>query len=214
MPQFEVHKVSATFFDANAYLVLAEKPVLIDVGMNALPVIRSLNKFKVKNLERIILTHCHHDHTGAANEVVAATGAKIYIHEADADLLGNDSYVGAHIFGEVCPTIKADFRLKEGDKIDLGGIYLEVLHTPGHTPGSICLYERKTKSLFSGDTVFPQGNIGRTDLRGGDLDKLVKSIKRLTELEVEVLYPGHMEVTSCNVNAQIKSSLRFAQMFW
>lgn len=211
---FEVHKVSATMFDANAYMILAEKPVLIDAGMNALPVISAIKKFKVKNLDRIILTHCHHDHTGAVNEVVAATGARVYIHEADADLLGNDSYVGARIFGEDCPMIKADVRLKEGDKIDLGANVLEVLHTPGHTPGCICLYERETKSLFSGDTVFPQGNIGRTDLRGGDPDSLVRSIKRLTELEVAVLYPGHMEVTSRNVNEQIKSSLRFAQMMW
>ncbi len=211
---FEVHKISSTMFDANAYLVLAEKPVLIDVGMKALPVISAIKKFNVKNLNRIILTHCHHDHTGATNEIVAATGAKVYIHEADADLLGNDLFVGARIFGDSCPAIKADSLLKESDKVDLGSNVLEVLHTPGHTPGCICLYERKTKSLFSGDTIFPHGNIGRTDLKGGDMDKLVKSIKRLTDLDVSVLYPGHMEVTNHNVNAQIKSSLRFAQMMW
>ena len=86
-----------------------------------------------------------------------------------------------------------------------------MIHTPGHTPGSICLYEAQSKSLFSGDTVFPYGSVGRTDLPGGSSRDLIRSISRLVKLDVSVLYPGHGEVTSNNVNEQIKQSLELAK---
>lgn len=81
--------------------------------------------------------------------------------------------------------------LTDGAKIDLGDSTLRVIHTPGHTPGSICLYEAQSKSLFSGDTVFPYGSVGRTDLPGGSSRDLIRSISRLVKLDVSVLYPGH-----------------------
>jgi glyoxylase-like metal-dependent hydrolase (beta-lactamase superfamily II) len=85
------------------------------------------------------------------------------------------------------------------------------METPGHSLGSLCLYEEKEKVLFSGDTVFPDGNIGRTDMYGGDTPELVRSIERLTKLDVQTMYPGHMEITSRDVNWQIQMSLRFAK---
>ena len=90
-------------------------------------------------------------------------------------------------------------------------LFRSVLHTPGHSPGGICLYEPMARVLFSGDTVFPQGNIGRTDLFAGCDADLIRSIERLTALDVEVLYPGHMEVVSGDVGRQIQASLRFAR---
>ena len=117
----------------------------------------------------------------------------------------------AYLFGLSAPEIEADGTLKEGDVIDLGEWKLEVMHTPGHSPGGICLYEPRAKVLFSGDTVFPQGNIGRTDLFAGCDADLVSSIERLTKLEVEILYPGHMEIVSGDVGRQIQASLRFAR---
>ncbi len=87
---------------------------------------------------------------------------------------------------------------------------IEVIHTPGHTPGGICLYESETGSLFSGDTIFQAGGIGRCDL-GGDLSDLIHSIELLTTLDTEVLYPGHLDVTDSDVPSQIESSLAHAR---
>ncbi len=95
--------------------------------------------------------------------------------------------------------------------LDIGKWKLEIMETPGHSEGSICLYERTEKVLFSGDTVFPDGNIGRTDMYGGDTVKLIKSIEKLTALDVKTMYPGHMEITDRDVNRQIQMSLRFAK---
>jgi len=117
----------------------------------------------------------------------------------------------AYLFGQEAPEYKVDEMLKEGMVLELGEWRLEVLETPGHSQGSVCLYERNEKILFSGDTVFPDGNIGRTDMYGGDTAQLVNSIERLTRLDVQTMYPGHMEITSMHVNRQIQMSLRFAR---
>ncbi len=99
-----------------------------------------------------------------------------------------------------------DRTLKDKETLDLGDVKLKVIHTPGHTPGSICLYEPRSKSLFSGDTVFPFGSVGRTDLPGGDAKEIIHSIKRL-----KILYPGHGEISTKDVNEQIMNSLELVQ---
>lgn len=208
----EVHKVSGSPFDGNVYLILDEVPVLIDAGMDPEPTLRKIKKhIDPADIEMIILTHCHHDHSAGVPLLKEATGAKVLIHEDEAGSLGDDMATVAYLFGLSAPEIEADETLKEGDVIDLGEWKLEVMHTPGHSPGGICLYEPRARVLFSGDTVFPQGNIGRTDLFAGKDADLVRSIERLTELEVEVLYPGHMEIVSGDVGRQIQASLRFAR---
>ncbi len=208
----EVHKVSGSPFDGNVYLIKDEVPVLIDAGMDPEPTLRKIQKFiDPADIEMIILTHSHHDHSGGVVRLKEATGARVLIHEEEAGFLGDDMATVAYLFGLSAPELKADGVLNEGDVLDLGEWKLEVMHTPGHSPGGICLYERKARVLFSGDTVFPQGNIGRTDLYAGCGSDLVSSIERLTALEVEVLYPGHMEVVSGEVGRQIQASLRFAR---
>jgi hydroxyacylglutathione hydrolase len=208
----EVHKVSGSPFDGNVYLILDEVPVLIDAGMDPEPTLRKIKKhIDPAEIEMIILTHCHHDHSGGVPLLKEATGARVLIHEEEAGSLGDDMATVAYLFGLSAPEIEADETLKEGDEIDLGEWKLEVLHTPGHSPGGICLYEPRAKVLFSGDTVFPQGNIGRTDLFAGCDADLISSIERLTKLDVEVLYPGHMEIVSGDVGRQIQASLRFAR---
>ncbi|MGZ4869837.1 MAG: MBL fold metallo-hydrolase, partial [Halobacteriota archaeon] len=134
----------------------------------------------------------------------------VMMHEADAKAIGT-SASAAHFFGARAPKFRVDTVLTDGAEIDLGDTTLRVIHTPGHTPGSICLYEVQSKSLFSGDTVFPYGSIGRTDLPGGSSRDLIRSISRLVALDVSVLYPGHGEVTANNVNEQIKQSLKLAK---
>ena len=208
----EVHKVSGAAFDGNVYLVLDEKPILVDAGMMAGPTLKNIKKFiDPAKIELIVLTHCHHDHSGAAPALKVATGARLMLSEKEVGCIGDELASVAYLFGQQAPEYKVDETLKEGMVLDIGEWKLEVMETPGHSTGSLCLYERTEKVLFSGDTVFPDGNIGRTDMFGGSTDELVRSIQRLTELDVKVMYPGHMDITSQNVNRQIQMSLRFAK---
>jgi glyoxylase-like metal-dependent hydrolase (beta-lactamase superfamily II) len=192
----KVIRVIASEIWTNSYLLLTKKPVIIDPSENANIVLNNLKRhIKTEDLEYIILTHFHEDHTLATPIIKKETNAKVLVHELDAKFLD----------------FEPDRTLKEGEILDLGDFKLKVIHTPGHTPGSICLYEEKSKSLFSGDTVFPDGGVGRTDLLGGNTQQLIESIKNLCKLDVKILYPGHGEVTDKNVNEQIKQSLAFIQ---
>lgn len=208
----EVHKVSGAAFDGNVYLVLDERPILVDAGMMAGPTLKNIKRYiEPSRVEMIVLTHCHHDHSGAAPALKEATGARLMLSEREIGCIGDDLTTVAYLFGQQAPEYRVDEVLREGMVLELGEWRLEVLETPGHSMGSICLYERREKVLFSGDTVFPDGSIGRTDMYGGDTIKLVKSIERLAELDVRTMYPGHMDPTSRNVNSQIRMSLGFAR---
>jgi len=208
----EVHKVSGAAFDGNVYLILDEKPILVDAGMIAAPTLRNIKKLiDPQKIEMIVLTHCHHDHSGAAPELKAATGARLLLSEKEVGAVGDDLASVAYLFGQQAPQYEVDQTLKEGMVLDIGEWKLEVMETPGHSQGSLCLYEPRAKVLFSGDTVFPDGNIGRTDMYGGSTPDLVASIERLTALDVEIMYPGHMEITGRDVKRQIEMSLRFAK---
>ena len=208
----EVHKVSGAAFDGNVYLILDEKPILVDAGMIAAPTLRNIKKLiDPQKIEMIVLTHCHHDHSGAAPELKAATGARLLLSEKEVGAVGDDLASVAYLFGQQAPHYEVDQTLKEGMVLDIGEWKLEVMETPGHSQGSLCLYEPRAKVLFSGDTVFPDGNIGRTDMYGGSTPDLVASIERLTGLDVEIMYPGHMEITGRDVKRQIEMSLRFAK---
>jgi len=208
----EVHKVSGAAFDGNVYLILDEKPILVDAGMMAAPTLRNIKKLiDPQKIEMIVLTHCHHDHSGAAPELKAATGARLLLSEKEVGAVGDDLASVAYLFGQQAPHYEVDQTLKEGMVLDIGEWKLEVMETPGHSQGSLCLDEPRAKVLFSGDTVFPDGNIGRTDMYGGSTSDLVASIERLTGLDVEIMYPGHMEITGRDVKRQIEMSLRFAK---
>lgn len=195
-------------YDANAYLV--DGRILVDAGMDAHPIISQLEKFiKPGELETIILTHCHYDHSGGAAQVASAFGAKIAIHREDAPLLSSSRGSASELFGEKAPSIVPDILLSGGETFG----ELEVIHTPGHTPGGICLYSARLKALFSGDTVFPDGSFGRTDLAGGNAQSLIESIKKLTTLDVSIMYPGHEDIVSKDANEQIRLSLMMASQY-
>jgi len=207
-----VHKVSGAAFDGNVYLILDKRPILVDTGMMAGPTLKNIKKIiDPGKIEMIVLTHCHHDHSGAAPALKEATGARLLLSEKEAGAVGDDMASVAYLFGQQAADYKVDETLREGMVLDTGEWKLRVLETPGHSLGSLCLYEEKEKVLFSGDTVFPDGNIGRTDMFGGNTPELVRSIERLTALDVKTMYPGHMEVTNRDVNRQIQMSLRFAK---
>ena len=165
---------------ANAYV--ARGTILVDAGVTPMAVEAYRN-----TITHIILTHCHFDHTAYLPALVKMTGAKVCIHEADAPGLQDDSMSLSMHFGARSPGIVPDIILKGGEVIE----GFEMLHTPGHTSGSICLYDRNTGDLISGDTVFSDGAFGRYDFPGGNFNALKDSLQRLCDLKVTGLYPGH-----------------------
>jgi len=208
----EVQYICPTAYDSSIYLV--NRKVLIDTGMSSELVIKELERYiEITDLELIILTHCHYDHAAAAATIAEKSGAEVGIHKADLEGVNDDYLSVSVLFGERAPTVKPTVTYEEGDKISIGnGEYLEVLHTPGHSRGSICLYEPVSKSLFSGDTVFPGGGFGRTDFEGCEPEKMAGSIEKLTKLDVKNLYSGHGAPTDRDGNKQIMTSYRMLKM--
>ena len=193
----KVIRVIASSIGNNSYILLTNKPAVIDPSENVDAILNHLKEhIKPENLKYIILTHYHFDHVLGVPKLKEETKAKVMIHELDAKFL----------------SFKSDKVLKDDDMIDLGDCSLKVIHTPGHTVGSICLYEPKLKSLFSGDTVFAHGGFGRTDL-GGNTQQLVESLEKLSKLDVKMIYPGHDEIIKQNPKQQIKHSLQNAQIY-
>jgi hydroxyacylglutathione hydrolase len=144
-------------------------------------------------LRLIVSTHGHWDHIGDNAAVASHTGAEIAVHPLDRERLTNPRPVSAPF--EIPPSVPA-VELAEGGVIRFGEIRLRVLHTPGHTEGSVCLLAEDEALLFSGDTLF-QGGWGRVDLAGGDADQMVVSIARLAGLEDPIgVFPGHGAATT------------------
>lgn len=182
---------------ANCYIIADEETkeaAIIDPsaeGEEILKVIKD-NNLKVKY---IINTHGHMDHIGANAKIKEITGAKILIHEDDRNLLTSPIKNLAIFWGRMTKSPPADKLLKDGEIISLGNLKIKVIHTPGHTRGSICLLVENR--LFSGDTLL-KNTMGRTDLPGASSRMLVQSIKeRLLPLGDEIkIYPGHEEETT------------------
>lgn len=148
-------------------------------------------------ITHILLTHGHFDHVSGAAAVKKKFGAAIYLHAADTALCRPDTRGRAQQLGISFEAPPIEVMLKGGQRLAVGSLDFTVLHTPGHTPGSVCFYEKSHGVLFSGDTIF-QGGYGRTDLPGGSTVQLFESIqKNIFSLPDEtLLYPGHGETTS------------------
>ena len=186
-----VDKVVVGPFASNCYIVGSESDkqgIIIDPGDEAKKILRKVSDLGL-DIKLIALTHGHIDHVGALREVREATGAEVAIHADDARSLKDQSIAMA--FGLLYPDPPPPDRLlKDGDSLDVGTLHFEVRHTPGHTPGGICLLGEGV--VFSGDTLFNYG-IGRADLPGGNYSQLLESIRtRLMVLPDDtIVYPGH-----------------------
>lgn len=144
------------------------------------------NGLKVKY---IICTHAHFDHVGGITELKDETDAKIVIHQEERELYNSAMDQAAFWGYELAPLPEPDMFVKEGDKIEIGHLSFEVFHSPGHSPGGICLYGEGV--VFTGDTLFA-GSVGRTDFYGGDINKLKKSFLRLMSLPPDTkVFCGH-----------------------
>jgi hydroxyacylglutathione hydrolase len=166
---------------ANSYIYGS---ILVDAGVMPM----AIRPYK-DLIDTIVLTHCHFDHTARVKEIAHMCKAKVAIHNKDARGLVDDTQSLSMHFGARSPGITPDIVLDEGDIIG----ELKILHTPGHTPGSICLFSERDRVLISGDTVFSDGCFGRYDFPGGSRMELARSLNRLSLLDVEGLYPGHGE---------------------
>lgn len=174
----------------NCYIVGSEttkEGIVIDPADDAGQILKAI-KAAGLTVKYLVLTHGHPDHFAALAELKKDTGAQVLIHRQDAEILEMPPIV---FFGATFPQPPpADRQLADGDTIELGDLKLKVIHTPGHTPGSICLLADGV--LFSGDTLFNYG-IGRSDLPGGSYEKLMDSLhnKVLTLPDKTMVYSGH-----------------------
>lgn len=188
-------------FQTNCYIIRTSSTVadclIIDVGFNADKIIDFLEDEKL-NPQAVILTHGHIDHIAGLEQLrLRYSKLKVYIHQEDAQMLTGEKINLSELMGISFRTGPANCILTDGQLIEQAGIMLKVIHTPGHTPGSISLYSEKDGILFAGDTLFSD-SIGRTDFPGGNMQQLILSIKKnLLTLPAETtVYPGHGPVTN------------------
>lgn len=204
-----IKKLSVGPIMANCFILGCEQTkeaVVIDPGDEADRILMELAKAELK-VTCIINTHGHFDHVGANKKLKEVTGAVLAIHPDDAPMLSELSRSAA-TFGLAAENSPApDLLLKNADEITFGNITLQVIHTPGHSRGGICLYTKG--HLFAGDTLFA-GSIGRTDLPGGDYDTLIASIKeKLLNLPDDtVVYTGHGPETTLMNEKRMNPFLR------
>jgi glyoxylase-like metal-dependent hydrolase (beta-lactamase superfamily II) len=186
--------------------------IIIDPGDEIADILARLTRRQL-TLKQIIVTHAHIDHIGGAAQLRRVTGAPVLFHQADLPILGMMEMQAAWI-GVATPEQTAlDQSANDGLSAGIPGLEAEVIHTPGHTPGSICLHFPKQELLLAGDTLFA-GSVGRTDLPGGDTKALLRSIHtRLLPLpENTLVVPGHGQETSLRqereTNPFLQSDLR------
>jgi hydroxyacylglutathione hydrolase len=183
--------------ETNCYLVFDPKThegSVIDPGDDPEIILRRIKSLGLQ-IRNQILTHGHYDHIGALEQITQATDAEIFIHSFDAYLLKNPIANGSLLFGRNFNTPQADKQLNDGDVIPVGNQKMKVIHTPGHTRGSICL--AGPGFILSGDTLF-RNAVGRTDLPGSEPEKLIPSIVKclMTFPDETSVYPGHGDATT------------------
>ena len=181
----KIHTLTLGLYQTNTYIIheaSSKSCCVIDPGYEAATILDKLENLGL-TLDAILLTHGHFDHVGAVKDLVADTDCRVFICAEDALL--PPMFTGGKLY--------YTDTYAEGSILNIAGLYIHVLHTPGHTPGSVCLLVEDT--LFSGDTLFA-GSCGRTDI-GGDWAAIQKSLKRLASMDADFrVFPGHGESTT------------------
>ena len=174
----------------------ADRGLIVDPGEEAERILGAVEELGI-GVDAILLTHTHFDHIGAVAPVARATGAPVYCPELEVPVLADiNSYVPWPEFGPY-ESHEADETVAGGEHLELAGLGIDVLFTPGHSPGHVTYAIPDEQALFSGDVLF-RGSVGRVDLPGGDWPTLLESLRRLVDgyPEQTTVYPGHMGITT------------------
>ncbi len=195
----DVHMLTVGPIAENCFVVRPEgsdRALIVDPGEEPERILALVEELDV-TVEAILLTHCHFDHIGAVAPVADATGAPVYCPAIEipvlADIMAFVPYEG---FGPY-ESYEAEEQVSGGEALELAGMEVDVIFTPGHSPGHVTYSMRGEDAIFSGDVLF-QGSVGRVDLPGGDWGTLLESIRALAESHPDrtVVYPGHMGTTT------------------
>lgn len=199
-----IYLIKGVGLTSNIYLVCDE--LMIDTGngepINRIAPILTRVRKDIKAIKRVVLTHSHFDHVGGVKEILHATNPEIMAHPLEHPEIRALTSTSINLA-----------QIVDGDNIPIDEYNFKVVHTPGHTSGSICLYEKEKSILISGDTIFPYGGIGRTDLPTGDHSALIASIRKIARLRVRHLLPGHEDPVLKDALIHITYSLKSAESF-
>jgi hydroxyacylglutathione hydrolase len=174
----------------------APNAVIVDPGDEAEKLIQAIERLGIESVDAILITHTHFDHVGAVAPVVRATNAPVYCPELETDVLANLNDYTWQGFGPF-ESYEAEHTVAGGETLELAGLTIDVIFTPGHSPGHVTYALADHEALFSGDVLF-QGSVGRVDLPGGDWPTLLASIDNLVSAypAETTVYPGHMGITT------------------
>jgi hydroxyacylglutathione hydrolase len=194
----EVRQLTVGPLAENCFIFRREgsgKALVIDPGEEPERILAEIEQTGAE-VEAILITHCHFDHVGAVAPLARATGAPVYVPEIETPVLADITSFTMPGFGPY-ESYEADETVKGGEALELAGLTLDVLFTPGHSPGHVTYAVRDEESIFSGDVLF-QGSVGRVDLPGGDGPTLLRSIQALLDAHSAetAVYPGHMGATT------------------
>jgi len=197
----KINRLILGAYETNCYVLrnceAAKDCLIVDAGLGEGKLIKFLQEHKL-NPVALVLTHGHIDHIAGADALRAEfPEIKVYIHKLDAGMLAEPHTNLSAMTGESFSIEPVEFSLEENDVVERAGVKLSVLHTPGHTPGGICLYSKDEEIVFTDDALFAD-SIGRTDFPNGSMSQLLKSIKEklFTLPDKTKVYPGHGPITT------------------
>jgi hydroxyacylglutathione hydrolase len=195
----DVRMLSVGPIQENCFLLRrdgSDRALIVDPGEEAPRLLAAIDELGV-TLDGILLTHTHFDHVGAVAPIAKATGAEVWVPEIEKGVLADiNSYVPWPEFGPF-ESWDAEHTIQGGERLELAGFEIDVLFTPGHSPGHVTFHVPDEQAIFSGDVLF-QGSVGRTDLPGGDSQVLMETLRTLAETlpDETVVHPGHMGITT------------------
>lgn len=194
-------------FQSECYLMGVSGVLIIDPGDDAPAIEKALYATEAP-VEAYLLTHGHADHLSALTELLGKHPAPVYLHEADASWAFTETNQMPPFYSPTLSVPETLLNPSDGQTLRFGDHAVQVIGTPGHTPGSVCYYFEHEKMLFSGDTLF-SGSIGRTDLPGGDARQIQEALQRLAAMDPQTqVYPGHGPATTIERELRINPFMR------